>query len=155
MPDSNRNSALRIVAFPGGYSSDRVRPLIGAGTTPYYDALTRGELLLPQCEVCQRVRTPGGSVCPWCGSPQTAWIQGKGHGVVHSWVRYHRAYLSEFEALVPYAVLAVRLPEGPVLFGRLLSGGWQPTIGATVRGVIERWADGFCGLAFEPGTGTT
>jgi uncharacterized OB-fold protein len=64
-------------------------------------------------------------------------------------VRYHRAFLPEFEGLIPYVVIIARLDEGPTMFGRWLTTSREPRIDAPVRGVVERWADGFCGLAFE------
>lgn len=141
--------ALACVDFPGGHDSSRVRPCITRDSRPHYDGLREGMLLLPQCTDCGRVGPPAGLCCQWCGSPRRNWRRCSGRGVVHSWVRYHRAFLPEFEVLVPYAVIATRLEEGPVIFGRWLSGPAEPRIDATVRGVVERWADGFCGLAFE------
>lgn len=152
---------MKLIDFPGGYDSHVVRPKISADAEPHYEALTRGELLLQRCKACDHARFPAMPICTWCGSESSAWIAATGSGQVHSWVRYHRAYLPEFEALLPYVVLAVRLDEGPVLFGRLVSSESPPSgqrsteapstprIGQAARGVVERWADGFCGLAFE------
>ncbi len=149
MPTIDAQAALKIVAFPGGFDSRNVRPLISADAAPHYEALAHGKIILPQCGVCGRVRFPVAPACPWCLSGDMDWVESAGGGQVHSWVRYHRAFLPEFEPLVPYIVLAVRLREGPILFGRSLSGTLTPQIDQPVRGVIERWSDGFCGLAFE------
>ncbi|HEY4065953.1 MAG TPA: OB-fold domain-containing protein [Burkholderiaceae bacterium] len=149
---------LKIVGFPGGHASGVVRPLITPDTEPHHEALTRGALLLPRCDACARMRLPATPACTWCGGTASTWSRATGQGRVHSWVRYHRAYLPEFAALVPYAVLAVQLDEGPVAFGRLVAGpagastppdAPPPRIGQPARAVVERWADGFCGLAFE------
>jgi len=51
--------------------------------------------------------------------------------------------------LVPYEVIAARFGDGPVLFGRWLAKDVTPVIGTEIRPVIERWADGFCGVAFS------
>jgi len=139
--------ALARVEFPGGRGSSRVRPLITPDTKPHYDGLRNGHLLLPECEACGHVGASVGACCQRCGSDKRRWRESSGAGVVHSWVRYHRAYLPEFEALVPYAVIAARLDDGPVMFGRWLSER-EPTIESPVQGVIEHWADDFCGLAF-------
>lgn len=139
--------ALPRIDFPGGFDSARVRPTITPDTKPHYDGLCDGRLVLPECDDCKHVGPPAGAACLWCGSGKRQWRRCSGVGIVHSLVRYHRAYLPEFEALVPYVVVAARLEEGPVLFGRWLSPK-APTIDAPLSGVIERWADGFCGLAF-------
>jgi uncharacterized OB-fold protein len=88
-------------------------------------------------------------MCSWCGSDSAVWAAATGFGHVHSWVRYHRGYLPEFESLLPYVVLAIRLDEGPSIIGRLVSCPSTPVIGQRVSAVIERWSDGFCSLAFE------
>ena len=54
----------------------------------------------------------------------------------------------EFETLVPYVVVAAKLEEGPIMLGRWLSSP-DPEIDTPVETVVEQWADGFCGLAFE------
>jgi len=146
-----QDKALESVPFPGGHDSRRVRPYITADNKTHYDALTRGELLLPCCGACVGVGAPVGACCTRCGALDRTWQRCSGRGVVHSWVRYHRAYLPEFESLVPYAVIAAKLDEGPILFGRWLSVR-EPRIDGLVRGVVERWADGFCGLAFREHT---
>ncbi|MFZ3225776.1 MAG: hypothetical protein WA230_09720 [Xanthobacteraceae bacterium] len=140
--------ALPSIDFPGGHSSNRVRPLITQDTEPHYDGLRNGMLVLPECSACKQVGPPVGACCLWCGSGRRQWRRCTGAGVTHSWVRYHRAYLPEFEALIPYAVVAAKLDEGPIMFGRWLSPQ-NPDIDTPLAGVIERWADGFCGLAFR------
>jgi len=61
-----------------------------------------------------------------------------GLGLVHSWVRYHRAYVPAFEPLLPYSAVSVEPDEGPRLFGRFTSSG-LPKIGLRVQTVAERW----------------
>jgi uncharacterized OB-fold protein len=140
---------LDFIDFPGGHDSRRVRPYITPEIKQHYDALCDGILVLPECAACGLVGVPSGPCCMRCGSMRRNWRQCSGRGVVHSWVRYHRAYLPEFNDLVPYAVITARLEEGPTMFGRWLSGQRTPRFDAPIRGVIEKWADGFCGLAFE------
>jgi uncharacterized protein len=141
-------AALPRIDFPGGHGSSRVRPMITADTQPHFDGLRDRVLVLPECSECRHVGPPVGAACLWCGSASRQWRHCSGIGVVHSWVRYHRAYLPEFETLVPYAVIAARLKEGPILFGRWLSSS-DPAIDESVQAVVEQWADGFCGLAFQ------
>jgi len=147
---------LAISEFPGAQRSDRLRPLISADAKPHFDALTQGRLTLQSCRSCGRARFPCGPVCTWCGSAEAEWIDDAGQGQVHSWVRYHRSFMTEFETLIPYVVLAVKLHIGPVLFGRLVDANpTEPQIGMPAQAVVERWADGFSGLAFTLSGGPT
>jgi len=140
---------LACVDFPGGHGSSRVRPNITPENKAHYDALTQGILVLPECIGCGAIGVPSGPCCQSCGSDRREWRRCSGRGAVHSWVRYHRAFLPEFEGLVPYAVITAQLDGGPNMFGRWLTSDREPRIDAPVRGVVERWTDGFCGLAFE------
>lgn len=148
MQTERADRTLPRIDFPGGHSSARVRPSISPDIKPHYDGLREGVLVLPECDDCKRVGSPMGACCQWCGSAMRQWRRCSGGGIVHSWVRYHRAYLPEFEALVPYTVVAARLDEGPVMFGRWLSPR-DPVFDRSIQGVVEQWADGFCGLAFQ------
>jgi uncharacterized OB-fold protein len=139
---------LPFIDFPVGHDSRRLRPLISTDARPHYDGLERGALLLLRCDQCLRMRLPAAPLCTWCGCDAAAWQPASGRGRVHSWVRYQRGFLTEFEALLPYVVLAVQLEEGPVLFGRLVTPAATPEIGQPTRTVVERWADGFCAPAF-------
>ncbi len=101
--------------------------------------------MLQRCSTCDRARGHIGPVCPYCGGEPCSWQAASGAGAVHSWIRYHRSYLPEFEALLPYVVLCVTLEEGPRIFGRLIDadGGRTPDPfpGMPVHAVFERWPD--------------
>ena len=140
---------LSTVDFPGKFSSQTVAPYIAPDCEVHYEALKSGKLLLPHCAQCHRTGPPSGGCCPWCGNDERSWQPAQSAPVIHSWVRYHRAYLPEFNGLVPYEVIAARFGDGPVLFGRWLANDVTPVIGTEIRPVIERWADGFCGVAFS------
>ena len=148
MPGTEANTLLRILPFPGGGSSARVRPLISVDAKPHFDGLAKGLLLLQRCDRCRHFRLPPGPICTRCGCAGADWLPASGKGRIHSWVRYQRSFLTEFETLIPYVVLAVHLDEGPVVFGRLVQTDVAPAIGSPVRAVIEKWLDDFCALAF-------
>lgn len=140
---------LPIFPFPADYGSGRVRPASTPLAQPHYDGLKAGKLLLQHCTDCGRVRLTFGPRCPWCGGGAARWLPASGRACLHSWTRYHRAYLEEFEGLLPYVVIAAQLAEGPVVFGRLRGASAVPASGAPLWAVVERWRDGFCGLAFQ------
>jgi len=114
----------------------------------FFDALIEGRLVLQECRSCDRRRAPIAPVCPYCGGREFAWRECGGGGAVHSWVRYRRGYLPEFEPLMPYDVLCVALDEGPRIFGRLAQAGVEPEIGMRVSLVVERFPSGECAPAF-------
>ncbi len=138
---------LDLREFPGGAEGARVRPLVSPDAAPHYDALAQGRFLLQRCASCLRFRLPPGPVCPYCASGAASWEAASPKGIVHSWTRYHRAYLPEFEPLVPYVVLNVQLDAGPRLIGRWTEAA-EVCIGRPVRVVVERWRDGLCVPAF-------
>jgi uncharacterized OB-fold protein len=140
-----------VHAFPGTGELSPLLPPVTEQSSPYFDALREGRLVLQRCTACDRARGHIGPVCPYCGSQAFSWQASAGTGVVHSWIRYHRSYLPQFEPLLPYVVLCVTLAEGPRIFGRLVdadSGGADPSPGMSVQVVFERWPDGGVAHAF-------
>lgn len=128
--------------FPGAGDPARLLPPRTDDLAPFYDGLAGGRLVLQRCRQCGRFRYPLAPRCPYCGAADTGWEALSGHGRVHSWIRYRRSYLAEFEPLMPYVVLSVALAEGPRMFGRLCDAGLEPYIEMPVRAVLERCPGG-------------
>lgn len=139
--------------FPGTGDPSLLLPDRGEDGAPFADGLRARRLVLQRCEGCERLRYPPGPVCPYCGCPRSRWHELSGQGTVHSWIRYHRSYLPEFEPLMPYALLCVALAEGPRIFGRLCDAGSEPRTGMAVRAIVERCPGGGCILAFAAAGG--
>jgi len=140
---------LEIRDFPGAGDPTPLLPARTRENAPHRDALHDGRLVLQACAACGRRRHPIAPVCPYCGGRAFAWRECQGDGTVHSWVRFHRSFLAEFEPLMPYDVLCVALAEGPRMFGRLAGGGGaRPAIGMPVRALVERFRSGECAIAF-------
>jgi uncharacterized OB-fold protein len=142
---------LELLPFPGDVPGAPLLPPRESDTAPYYEALDAGRLSLQRCSACRRRRYPIAPACPHCGAADHIWETVGGTGVVHSWVRYHRAFLPAFEPLVPYVVLSVELDAGPRMFGRLVDSGLTPRTGEPARMVLERWSDGCLVPAFRLG----
>ncbi len=106
--------------------------------------------MLRRCAGCGRARHPPAPVCPYCLCAAADWSEVPGTGHVHSWIRYRRAYLPEYEPLMPYVVVCAELDDGPRLFGRLCdrSPGREPWSGMPLRAIVERCASGECLLGF-------
>ena len=139
---------IAVIEFPG-VADAALLPAPVPEARPYEDGLASGVLRLQACGGCGRLRFPVAPVCPYCNSEETAWQSVSGRGRVHTWARYHRAFVPAFERLVPYVVVLVALDGGPLLPGRLASDA-EPAAGMTVRMVVERWPGGRCVPAFVP-----
>ena len=95
-------------------------PLITRDNGPYWQAAKHHELRLPKCNHCGSWVYPIAPLCQECWSDDLVWTQLGGHGVVSSWVVYHRAFDPSFEADLPYMVVQVDLDEGVRLMSNLI-----------------------------------
>lgn len=140
---------LKTRNFPGSAAAADLLPArVPAEELPFHDGLETGRLVVQHCDECGRPRFPVAPVCPHCLSGAFDWKPVPAAGTVHSWVRYQRSYLPEFEAVVPYVVLTVLLADSVFIFGRLVEADVEPTEGMSVRAIVERWADDRYVLAF-------
>lgn len=78
----------------------------------FWEGCVRGEFLLHVCGVCRRAYWPA-STCIEHGMSDMAWLPASGHGTVHTWTVFRRAYAPHLAARVPYVVAVVELDEGP------------------------------------------
>jgi uncharacterized OB-fold protein len=88
-------------------------------TAAWWDELRRGNLTIPTCACCAREYFPPQANCPWCGGDESTLSAVAGPLLVYSWIVIHRSFAAEFEAEVPYAVVAVETAGGARLVGRL------------------------------------
>jgi len=139
---------LELREFPGAGDGAALLPPRTRENATFWEGLRERRLLLPRCAECARARFPIAPVCPYCGATAHAWEPLCGRGTIHSWVRYQRSYLPEFEPLMPYVVLTVELEEGPRIYGLLRDTHSPLPIGAPVALAIERWPNGRCVAAF-------
>ncbi len=101
---------------------------------PFYQAAARGVLSLPCCQQCGEFRFPPRPVCPQCLGRTFRWQEASGRGEIWSYVVMHQVYHPAFADEVPYAVVLVRLVEGPKILSRLVDVEPQAIeIGAAVE----------------------
>ena len=86
-----------------------------AESLPFWEGLARHELLVQRCESCGRFWFPPSNRCQHCWSDRHAWERVSGHGRVHSFTVFRRAYAAELADQLPYVVAVVELDEGPRL----------------------------------------
>jgi uncharacterized protein len=142
MPSTRTEAVLQMQDFDGVGDPGYLMPVVTPENAPFMEQLAAGRLVVRRCSSCGAARYPAGPVCPHCHSADSTWDPVSGRGFVHAWIRYHRSFVPELEALTPYAVACVQLEDGPRIFGRLLDAYAEPWIGMPVQAVVERWPGG-------------
>ncbi|WP_020661465.1 Zn-ribbon domain-containing OB-fold protein [Amycolatopsis benzoatilytica] len=108
----------------------------------FWEGLRAGRLKLPRCADCGTWRALGRPVCAECWSFDLAWEEVEPEGTVYTWIRSHRAFMSELDVETPYVTVLVELTGAPVrLLGILVDASGDPAIGDRVQGVIEQPAN--------------
>lgn len=100
-------------------AAGRPVPRQGIFDAPYWRYVAAGELRLQRCAACGQHRYPPGPACPECLAPEHTWEPLSGTASLLAWTVFHRQYFPEIP--VPYVVVAVRTPEGPILIGNLVA----------------------------------
>jgi uncharacterized OB-fold protein len=139
---------LDVRPFAGAGDPSRLLPRRTRQNDEFFAALADGRLVLQRCEGCGHARYPVAPACPRCATSGGRWEALTGAGSVHSWIRYRKSYLPEFEPLMPYVVVCAQLDDGPRMFGRLVAAEGDPRIGDRVRMLAERLPSGEHTIAF-------
>lgn len=117
-------------------------PSLDGADTGFWEGLREGELRLPRCEACRTWRPLGRALCSRCWSFDTAWEGVPPVGTVYTWVRSHRAFMSELDVDAPYVTALVELDAAPVrLLGIVLDAERDIAIGDAVHGEIHQPAN--------------
>jgi uncharacterized OB-fold protein len=87
-------------------------PNVNAETKPYWDATLEGKLMLKKCNACSTVNWYPRTLCPACGSFDTAWIQASGRGTIYTFAITRRGQ-GAYASAAPYVLAYVELEEGP------------------------------------------
>jgi uncharacterized protein len=94
------------------------RPLLGFGplTGPIWEAARERRLVLQRCLGCERIHHPPVRLCPDCHGEEFDYRPVAGTGTVYSFSIMREPRVVGFEALVPYACMAVQIDEQPGVF---------------------------------------
>ena len=87
-------------------------PHVNPETKPYWDATLQGKLMLKKCNACGTVNWYPRTLCPACGSFDTAWIQASGRGTIYTFAVTRRGS-GAYASAAPYVLAYVELEEGP------------------------------------------
>ena len=80
---------------------------------PFWDATAEGKLLLKKCNGCGEIHYYPRTICPFCFSDDTVWIEASGKGTIYSYSVIRRVE-------VPYVMAYVTLEEGPTMMTNII-----------------------------------
>jgi uncharacterized OB-fold protein len=118
---------------------------------PFFEGARQGQLVVQACGECGTLRFPAQELCANCLSSQADWVKMSGRGEVYSYNVMHQVYHPGFAAEVPYAVVVIKLEEGPKLVSNLV--GVKPheiRCGMPVEVVFEELNDQITLPKFRP-----
>lgn len=104
--------------------SEKPLPEISTDKKPFWEAASRGELLIMKCSTCGHLRYPlyaGDSyLCPQCNTREAPqWITASGKGKILTWTVIHRAFHPAFAEETPYIVALAEMQEGIRMYGNI------------------------------------
>ena len=113
-------------------------PEIDAVLAPFFAAAKRRRLVVQRCTGCGALRFPPRELCSGCLATGVEWTEVSGRGEVFSFNVMHQIYHPAFAAEVPYAVVVVKLAEGPKLVSNVVDcPPHEVRIGMPVEVVFE------------------
>jgi uncharacterized OB-fold protein len=113
-------------------------PVVTAAMRAFFEAAREHRLVVQRCVKCGTLRFPAREVCSDCLSFGSDWVEVSGRGEVFSFAVMHQVYHPGFADEVPYAIVVVKLAEGPKMVSNLV--GVAPSdirIGMRVRAVFD------------------
>jgi len=129
------------------------------GITPdlreFFEGARRGQLMVQKCDGCGALDFPGRTLCSQCLGTTGQWVPVSGRGEIFSYNIMHQVYHPGFATEVPYAVVVVKLEEGPKFVSNLI--GIKPhdiRIGMPVEVTFEKMSDEVMLPKFRPRTAT-
>ena len=126
-------------------------PAITPDMRPFYEGAARRELRVQRCRGCGALRFPARALCSNCLSSDAEWVPVSGRGEIYSFNVMHQVYHPGFAAEVPYAVVLVKLEEGPKMVSNVVGiDAHAVRIGMPVRVVFEPLSDEITLPKFTP-----
>ncbi len=119
-------------------------PAVSQETQAYWDAAAKGKLLVRKCMGCGQAHHYPRTICPFCFSDKTEWIEASGKGTIYSYSVMRRA-------AVPYAIAYVTLEEGPRMITNLVDCALDElAVGQDVELVFKQSEGGYAVPMFKP-----
>ena len=95
-------------------------PEIDETLAPFFAAAKEHRLVVQRCGGCGALRFPPRELCNVCLAAQATWVPVSGRGEIYSYNVMHQVYHPGFAHEVPYAVVMVKLAEGPTMISNLV-----------------------------------
>ncbi len=113
-------------------------PEVTPALAPYFAAARERRLVVQRCAGCGTLRFPPRELCTRCLGRDVTWQQVSGRGEVFSYNVMHQVYHPAFASEVPYAVVVVKLEEGPKIISTVVDCGLDAIrVGMPVEVVFE------------------
>lgn len=117
-------------------------PEVDPQLAPFFAAAMEHRLVVQRCAECGSHRFPPRELCSGCLSTASTWVEVAGRGEIFTYNVMHQVYHPAFAAEVPYAVVVVRLAEGPKMISNLVDCPLDEIrIGMPVEVVFEPISD--------------
>ena len=94
-------------------------PTIDPETKPYWDATLDGKLLIRHCNGCGENFWYPRTLCPFCGTVDTEWLETSGTGTIYTFA-ITRKGLGHYGGVGPYVLAFVTLDEGPTMLTNII-----------------------------------
>jgi uncharacterized protein len=115
-------------------------------TKEFWDATSRGKLLLKRCRACGAAHYYPRALCPFCQG-ETEWFEARGTGVIYSFSVMRRVP-------APYAIAYVTLDEGVTMMTNIVDCDFDALdVGERVRLVMKPSEGGLPVPMFTPARG--
>ncbi len=122
-------------------AADRPLPRPDPVSAPFWEATTRGELLIQHCPACGHRQFYPRALCTACAATPE-WETARGRGTVHTFTVIRQNHATPFRDLLPYVVAMIELDEGPMLMGNVVGCAIDDvTIGMPVEVFFEPAGD--------------
>jgi len=106
-------------------------------TIAFWDAAKKGMFLIRRCKECGKAHWYPRSICPFCWSDDTEWVEGSGKGTIYSYSIMRRA-------APPYVMAYVQLAEGPRMMTNIVDMAFEDiAIGQAVEVTFRQSEGGF------------
>ena len=94
-------------------------PGIDPETKPYWDATLEGKLLIRHCTACGENYWYPRTMCPFCASVATEWLETAGTGSVYTFAITRKGQ-GHYGGVGPYVLALVTLDEGPTMLTNIV-----------------------------------
>lgn len=112
-------------------------PIINPENKEFWEAAQDAQLILKFCNACKEPHYYPRTICPHCGSDDTAWIDSAGVGDIYSYTVMRRGVET------PFAMAYVLLNEGISMLTHLTNCDFDAIrIGQKVRVVFQETQEG-------------